>query len=146
MRLWKNLPTFIDLINHLSPPSLPSLDLCSLVTSCFPRHIQLQFGSGSGGGGGQRSTKAGLLSGERVCVVHIHSPAESERAGAKLRQREQSRLSKLLHPLMQAENQTAAHALLKAPASRESIPYCWLTRHTHVLTHTCKNREMSICI
>lgn len=37
---------------------------------------------GGGGGGGQGSTKAGLLSGERVCAVHTHSPAESERAGA----------------------------------------------------------------
>lgn len=55
---------------------------------------------GGGGGGGQRSTKAGLLSGERVCVVHTHSPAESERARAA--QRSQLSPSLKTPPLLNA--------------------------------------------
>lgn len=43
---------------------------------------------------------------------------------------------------MQAENQTAAHALLKAPAGRKSIPLYWLIRHPHAHAHTHTRTEI----
>lgn len=56
---------------------------------------------------------------------------------------------------MQTENQTAAHALLKAPAGRESIPLCWLISlsptgvrtytHTHSLIDISLNLKYIRC-
>lgn len=89
-------------------------------------------GGGSGGGSGQWSTKAGLLSGELVCVHTVCvcmcvcvstsctcTPPQIVRGPGPSRGKAVS-----LTPStpMQAENQTAAHALLKAPAGRKSIP------------------------